>query len=402
MKKLITICAAALAFAVIAADTDCGALITTGNIADSARIENLTGANAGKATVTINNNSGTANSVTVYNAATMDTALSGKASTGSVEALEARATALETATNNLTTAVAAAASAASDASTAATTAYQNATNNAAQTYVKKTGDTIEGGTLSVIKTSGDGDRIKNSTEIDYDSIEIVDDEDNDDLRLQFWVREIILKEKNKADRKFTYPSASGCFATSNDITNTVPAWARASSKPSYNFSELGNKPTTIAGYGITDAKIENGTITLGNNIITPLTGYTETDPVWTVDKPSYSTTAQMNTAITAATNGLAKASALSGYVPTSRKVAGMSLTDDITLKSLSIVGSSTTTYNGSATASVNQSTLTEAAKTSGGTSGKTLTLAVASTSRSLGEYYISIGSDGKPHLMLRQ
>ena len=32
-----------------------------------------------------------------------------------------------------------------------------------------------------------------------------------------------------------------------------------------------NKPTTIAGYSITDAKIENGTITLGNKTITPLT-----------------------------------------------------------------------------------------------------------------------------------
>ena len=32
-----------------------------------------------------------------------------------------------------------------------------------------------------------------------------------------------------------------------------------------------DKPTTIAGYGITDAKIENGTIRLGNKTITPLT-----------------------------------------------------------------------------------------------------------------------------------
>ena len=32
-----------------------------------------------------------------------------------------------------------------------------------------------------------------------------------------------------------------------------------------------DKPTTIAGYGITDAKIENGTITLGNQTITPVT-----------------------------------------------------------------------------------------------------------------------------------
>ena len=402
MKKLITICAAALTFAVMAADTDCGALITTGNIADSAKVENLTGANAGKATITINNNSGTANSVTVYNAATMDSALSGKASTGSVEALETRAIALETATNDLTTAVAAAASAASDASTAATTAYQNATNNAAQTYVKKTGGTIEGGTLSVIKTTGTGDRIKNSTEIDFDCIEIVDDEDNDDIRLQFWVREIILKQKNKADRKFTYPLESGGLATTNDITKTVPAWARASTKPSYNFSEIGSRPTTIAGYGITDAKIENGKITLGSNTITPLTGYTETDPVWTADKSNYSTTTQMNTAITSATNGLAKADALTGYVPTSRKVAGKALTSDVTLSDLSIVGSSTVTYNGSAAKSVNQVTQTLASTTQGGTTGKNLTLAVAATSLDMGAYYIKIGSDGKPHLMLRQ
>lgn len=32
-----------------------------------------------------------------------------------------------------------------------------------------------------------------------------------------------------------------------------------------------DKPTTIAGYGITDAKIENGMITLGNQTLTPLT-----------------------------------------------------------------------------------------------------------------------------------
>ena len=33
----------------------------------------------------------------------------------------------------------------------------------------------------------------------------------------------------------------------------------------------GTNPTTLSGYGITDAKIENGTITLGSNTITPLT-----------------------------------------------------------------------------------------------------------------------------------
>ena len=60
---------------------------------------------------------------------------------------------------------------------------------------------------------------------------------------------------------------------------TVPSWAKASSKPSYTFSEIGSKPTTLSGYGITDAKIASGTITLGSNTITPLTS--ETDPIFT-------------------------------------------------------------------------------------------------------------------------
>lgn len=54
----------------------------------------------------------------------------------------------------------------------------------------------------------------------------------------------------------------------------------------------GSNPTTIAGYGITDAKIVSGTITLGSNSITPLTSFTETDPTvpsWAkaASKPTY-------------------------------------------------------------------------------------------------------------------
>ena len=46
--------------------------------------------------------------------------------------------------------------------------------------------------------------------------------------------------------------------TWGDIPTTLPAsdvsdWAKADTKPSYNFSELTTKPTTINGYGITDA-----------------------------------------------------------------------------------------------------------------------------------------------------
>lgn len=47
-----------------------------------------------------------------------------------------------------------------------------------------------------------------------------------------------------------------------------------------DISGKADKATTLSGYGITDAKISNGTITLGSNTITPLTSYTETDPVF--------------------------------------------------------------------------------------------------------------------------
>lgn len=55
-----------------------------------------------------------------------------------------------------------------------------------------------------------------------------------------------------ADRTITIPNNTGTMALTSDIPS-VPAWALESSKPSYTFSEIGSKPTTISGYGITDA-----------------------------------------------------------------------------------------------------------------------------------------------------
>ena len=58
------------------------------------------------------------------------------------------------------------------------------------------------------------------------------------------------------------------------------------------WSQITNKPTTISGYGITDAYISNGTIHIGSNSITPLTSFIESDPTvpaWAkaASKPSY-------------------------------------------------------------------------------------------------------------------
>ena len=338
MKELILIAALAATFAVLAADTDCGAIVTTGNIADVAKVENLTGNDAGKATVMIKDNSGNDKSVTVYNAATIDSALSGKASTGDVSALAARATALENATNNLTVAVGQAAS-------AADTAYANATNSAAQTYVKKTGDSMSGS----LSTTG--------SNVGFN---VVTTPNN---KTQYQNGKIIVTPSVGESYTIDLPAASGRAALRSDITNDVPAWARAANKPSYNFSEIGSTPTTLAGYGITNA----------------------------------STTAQMNTAISGATNALATVAQTGAYSDLSGTPT--------TLKNpnaLSIVGTSTTSYDGSATASVNQTTQTQTSTTQGSTTGKNLTIQVAATSLDMGAYYIKIGTDGKPHLMLRQ
>lgn len=48
-------------------------------------------------------------------------------------------------------------------------------------------------------------------------------------------------------------------------------WVNADiSQGSSAWADITGKPTTISGYGITDAKIENGTITLDGNTITPI------------------------------------------------------------------------------------------------------------------------------------
>lgn len=91
-----------------------------------------------------------------------------------------------------------------------------------------------------------------------------------------------------------------------------------------NDSSFITAQTTLSGYGITDAKIENGTITLGSNTITPLTSFTETDPTvpsWAKQssKPSYiaSEVGAISTSAKGAANGVAELDA-NGIVPSSQ------------------------------------------------------------------------------------
>ena len=63
-------------------------------------------------------------------------------------------------------------------------------------------------------------------------------------------------------------------ATNDASGNTIASQSWVENKgylTSLAFSGLTSHPTTISGYGITDAKITNGTITLGGNSLTPLT-----------------------------------------------------------------------------------------------------------------------------------
>lgn len=77
-------------------------------------------------------------------------------------------------------------------------------------------------------------------------------------------------------------NSKGFIASETDPT--VPAWAKSATKPSYAFSELTSHPTTLSGYGITDAKFgtpgtDNVPITLGSTTKSVLTDHQDLTPL---------------------------------------------------------------------------------------------------------------------------
>jgi hypothetical protein len=116
-----------------------------------------------------------------------------------------------------------------------------------------------------------------------------------------------------------YPSAG--IALSNGVSwepsivnnsanwNTAFSWGNHAGLYSlidhtHTFASLTSKPTTLAGYGITDAATSaQGTkadtaFGWGNHALAGyLTSFTETDPVWTADKPSYALKTYVDTSI---------------------------------------------------------------------------------------------------------
>lgn len=116
----------------------------------------------------------------------------------------------------------------------------------------------------------------------------------------------------------------------------VSAWAKAATKPSYNFSEIGSTPTSISGYGITDAYTKSEVDGLVSGVLhykgtkatvsaLPSSGNITGD-VWhvTADGSEWAwddtTWQELGTAVD-----------LSGYVPTSRTINSKALTGNISL-----------------------------------------------------------------------
>ena len=70
-------------------------------------------------------------------------------------------------------------------------------------------------------------------------------------------------------------ATSGSYTDLQNKPTSLPAsdvseWAKSSTKPSYTFSEIQSKPTTISGYGITDGGVTSATTTGSGNAVTDI------------------------------------------------------------------------------------------------------------------------------------
>lgn len=113
------------------------------------------------------------------------------------------------------------------------------------------------------------------------------------------------------------------FTETDPVFTASVAYGISSSDIS-NWNSKADSATTLSGYGITDAYISSGTITLGNNTITPLTSFTETDPTvpsWAkaASKPTYTAAevSAISTSAKGAANGVAELDS-NGLVPSSQ------------------------------------------------------------------------------------
>ncbi len=110
-----------------------------------------------------------------------------------------------------------------------------------------------------------------------------------DKAMEYWIESLTASVNGKQDTisdLSTIRTGAGKGATayqkptagipSTDMTSAVQASLAKADSALQNHQDISgkaDKATTLAGYGITDAKIESGKITLGSNSITPLTSH---------------------------------------------------------------------------------------------------------------------------------
>lgn len=92
----------------------------------------------------------------------------------------------------------------------------------------------------------------------------------------YYYKDGAIHEYKVADNKQDVITDLDTIRAGAAIGNALPAWVKKvnlelTDMPAIPWSKLLYQPTTLSGYGISDAKIENGVITLGDKTITPLT-----------------------------------------------------------------------------------------------------------------------------------
>lgn len=127
--------------------------------------------------------------------------------------------------------------------------------------------------------------------------------------------------KNKLDgieegaNNYTLPTASAetlggiKVGAGLAISDGVLSATGGGTADSVDWSNVQNKPTTISGYGITDANISGQTVTLGSNSVTVPTNNNEL-----TNGAGYQTASDVSSAITSATSNLVTTSAMTSAI----------------------------------------------------------------------------------------
>lgn len=114
------------------------------------------------------------------------------------------------------------------------------------------------------------------------------------------------KEKLAGLNNYTLPTASADtlggvkVGAGLEINSGVLSATGGGTADSVDWSNVQNKPSTVLGYGITDAKIESKTVTIGSNSVTVPTNNNEL-----TNGAGYQNASQVQSAITSATQDLA-------------------------------------------------------------------------------------------------